>query len=624
MTGLRDLGLRWKVAGHLALILLVVIGNLGVVWWFVQEQSDAGTAINEAGEQRMLVNQMRLKAHLIGMGDATASDAPNEGTLRADLAADITDFDRTLTALIEGDDALGISPAPPPVREQLRTVRETWRPFRTHLEVIMTEPRTSRAFRESLSYVQTHHAQLLAQTDEAVSRYEASFNQRIDRLQTILAVLLGLDLLVVPLLFGLIDRRILQPIERITAASRSIANGDMDGQIPVIDTDNKVGTLSRSLGEMKDQLVSAISEARRFEQAVEHAGHAIYITDTDGRIEYVNPAFEELTNYREVEAIGATPRILNSGQQPESFFEERWDTLEAGGVWEEEIVNRRASGELFHAHQTIGPITDDTDEVVGYVAILSDRTTEIVSNQQNQVLSRVLRHNLRTELNVILLSVKELVTTNDTATREEHADKIEDRIDNLVDLSDKTDRFTRTLNRDEDWHQRLCSVVERVSADMTDRFPEAAMTVETPDPEIDVKANVELATEVLVENAIVYNDQPVPEVEIAVTLTNGSGPGPNAVLTVSDNGPGIPDEERTVIEEGEETPLFHGSGLGLWIVHWTVTLAGGQVEIIDREPRGTTVSITLPHASVRPFPRDTSDTSTVKSEYQETESNHND
>ncbi|MGM0399219.1 MAG: ATP-binding protein, partial [Halobacteriota archaeon] len=66
---------------------------------------------------------------------------------------------------------------------------------------------------------------------------------------------------------------------------------------------------------------------------------------------------------------------------------------------------------------------------------------------------------------------------------------------------------------------------------------------------------------------------------------------------VEDDGPGIPDHEKAVLREGEETPLAHGSGLGLWLVYWIVTMNGGRLEISDNEPRGTVVEIDLPRFS---------------------------
>lgn len=114
-------------------------------------------------------------------------------------------------------------------------------------------------------------------------------------------------------------------------------------------------------------------ELRRFKQAVESAGHAIYWTDPDGTIEYVNPAFEVITGYSESEAIGRNPRILNSGKMDDEYFEDLWETVLSGAVWEEEVINRRKNGDQYIAYQTIAPVMLD-DELKAIVAIQTDIT----------------------------------------------------------------------------------------------------------------------------------------------------------------------------------------------------------------------------------------------------------
>ena len=120
---------------------------------------------------------------------------------------------------------------------------------------------------------------------------------------------------------------------------------------------------------------------RTFEQAVEQAGHAVYITDTDGTIEYVNPAFEEITGYDKTTALGKTPAILSAGTQEESYYEELWETVLAGDIWQEEIANERADGERYYADQTIAPIVEDGD-VVNFVAVQQDVTERKERTQQ--------------------------------------------------------------------------------------------------------------------------------------------------------------------------------------------------------------------------------------------------
>ncbi|QCD67285.1 PAS domain S-box protein (plasmid) [Halomicrobium mukohataei] len=115
---------------------------------------------------------------------------------------------------------------------------------------------------------------------------------------------------------------------------------------------------------------------RQFQRAVEAAGHAIYMTDPDGTITYVNPAFEEMTGYDSDDVLGKTPAILSSGTMSEEYYEDLWSTITSGDVWEEEIRDRRQSGALYYAHQTIAPLTDDDGEVVSYVAIQNDTTEQ--------------------------------------------------------------------------------------------------------------------------------------------------------------------------------------------------------------------------------------------------------
>lgn len=111
-----------------------------------------------------------------------------------------------------------------------------------------------------------------------------------------------------------------------------------------------------------------------FKNAIEATGHAVYITDPDGTIEYANPAFEEITGYSRAEAVGRNPRILQSGEMPAGYYDELWETVLDGAVWEEEVINRRNDGELYQAHQTIAPISDRTGELSAFVAIQTDIT----------------------------------------------------------------------------------------------------------------------------------------------------------------------------------------------------------------------------------------------------------
>lgn len=120
------------------------------------------------------------------------------------------------------------------------------------------------------------------------------------------------------------------------------------------------------------ECLDANRQLQRFALAVETAGHSIYITDTDGYIVYVNPEFCKVSGYGKDELLGRTPSILKSGLMDERYYQKLWQTILAGNIWSEEVINRRKDGSLYHALQTIAPITGEDARIEGYVAIQSD------------------------------------------------------------------------------------------------------------------------------------------------------------------------------------------------------------------------------------------------------------
>jgi PAS domain S-box-containing protein len=144
-------------------------------------------------------------------------------------------------------------------------------------------------------------------------------------------------------------------------------------------------------------MVSDITEQKRAEneerrwrekinllsRAVEQTEDSIVITDREGTIEYVNPAFEVTTGYAREEAIGKTPRILKSTLHDQEFYSRLWSQLLGGEAFRGTLVNRRKSGELFWAEQTITPIRNDEDQITHFVSVLKD-ITELHKRQEHE------------------------------------------------------------------------------------------------------------------------------------------------------------------------------------------------------------------------------------------------
>ncbi len=117
-------------------------------------------------------------------------------------------------------------------------------------------------------------------------------------------------------------------------------------------------------------------------RAVEQTGDGVIITDREGVIEYVNPAFEETTGYSATEALGLTPRLLKSGKHDPQFYQDLWRRLLAGRPFRGTIVNRKKSGELYWAEQTISPIKDERQQITHFVSVLKDITALKAKQEQ--------------------------------------------------------------------------------------------------------------------------------------------------------------------------------------------------------------------------------------------------
>lgn len=116
--------------------------------------------------------------------------------------------------------------------------------------------------------------------------------------------------------------------------------------------------------------------------ALEATANAIVITDRSGTIEWVNSAYAHLTGYTMEEAIGKNPRILKSGAQDETFYQELWDTILSGKSWHGELINKRKDGSLYHEEQIITPFTDSTSQVTHFIGIKQDITARVRAEEQ--------------------------------------------------------------------------------------------------------------------------------------------------------------------------------------------------------------------------------------------------
>lgn len=130
------------------------------------------------------------------------------------------------------------------------------------------------------------------------------------------------------------------------------------------------------------------TERLKLASAIEQAADVVMITDRDGVIEYVNPAFEQTTGYTRAEAMGQSPDLLNSGKHDAAFVKRLWQTIKDGHVFHDVFVNRRKNGEIFYEDKTITPLTDRKGEITHFIATGKDITEQMATLERLRYLSQ--------------------------------------------------------------------------------------------------------------------------------------------------------------------------------------------------------------------------------------------
>lgn len=131
------------------------------------------------------------------------------------------------------------------------------------------------------------------------------------------------------------------------------------------------------------------------------AANAIMITDREGLIQWVNPAWCKMTGFSEEETRGQTPRILKSGVQNADFYQMFWQRALAGDVIDGDVVNRRKDGSLYHEHETITPVTDSRGAITHFIAIKEDVTDRRRTESQIRQLTRI--YSVLSEINQLIV-----------------------------------------------------------------------------------------------------------------------------------------------------------------------------------------------------------------------------
>lgn len=330
----------------------------------------------------------------------------------------------------------------------------------------------------------------------------------------------------------------------------------------------------------------------RFETLVAAAPLAVVTFNADGTIETWNPAAERMFGWTESDVIGTTPPFVPRG------MEVAWQTVReqvftGEAVTDVEMGWQTMDGGLVDVRLSAAPLFAADERVDGMLVVVTDITEHREREQRLGVLDRVLRHNMRNDMNVIIGHAEILAAELDDPTVEQSANMITRKATEVIELADKA-RDVESILSDQQTveHVDVAPIVENLAERYQASYPDAEIDVDISGPsQVYAIDAIDLAIENLLENAIVHNDREHPQVEVAISRKWDDR---NWIeVQIADDGPGIPSQEREVLLEGRESPLHHASRLGLWLVHWIVRRSAGELVFAENVPRGSVVTVRL-------------------------------
>lgn len=360
---------------------------------------------------------------------------------------------------------------------------------------------------------------------------------------------------------------------------------------------------------------------RRLATAIEQAAEAIVITDTEGIINYVNPAFERITQYSREEVVGQTPRVLKSGQHDQTFYRNLWATITSGQPWTGVFINRKKDGTLYREDATISPVKSPSGKIVNYVGVKRDITRETELQRQlfqAQKMEAVgtlaggVAHDFNNLLQVVYGYTQMLMTRKPKDSPDwqslskiaSAAKRGSELVKGLLAFSRRTPTSPRLISLNavvqetKSLLERTIPRMIRIDLRLRDNAP---MVYADPSQIEQVLMNLALnARDAIDESGVLAIESGAAELDEQFCREHlGAQPGRYALLAVSDTGHGMdPDTVSHIFEPFFTTKeVGKGTGLGLAMVYGIVKQHDGYIYCESTPGVGTTFRVFFPVAN---------------------------
>jgi PAS domain S-box-containing protein len=374
-----------------------------------------------------------------------------------------------------------------------------------------------------------------------------------------------------------------------------------------------------SLHSMEREKQFAEESLRKLSRAVEQSADMVMITNREGIIEYVNPAFETLTGYSRQEAEGQTPRILKSGEQGSETYEELWKAILCGTVYRSILVNRKKNGELYYIEQSISPVRDTAGSITHFISNGRDLTeryrleAQLLQAHKMDAIGRLaggVAHDFNNLLTIITSNSELALDAVVQGTPLEH------KLQEILSAAWRAAQLTRQLLAFSRKQPQSLQVLEpnpliaEITQTLRRLIPEDIELAFVPGAGVgQVRADPVQIEQILMNLAINARDAMPQGGQIRIDTSDVHldddylhrkqaiiPTGHYVLITVSDNGTGIPPDHLPHIFEPFYTtkPSGKGTGLGLATVYGIVKQNRGFIWAYSEVGMGTVFKIYLP------------------------------
>ncbi|MBI5074579.1 MAG: PAS domain S-box protein [Nitrospirae bacterium] len=359
--------------------------------------------------------------------------------------------------------------------------------------------------------------------------------------------------------------------------------------------------------------VEDVTEQKRIEAqnallaaTVESATDAVVITDARGTIQYVNPAFEQITGYGRAEVIGRSPRILKSGKQDETFYRTMWNTLKDGQVWRGVLINKRADGSLYDEEMTIFPVRSASGEILNFVASMRDITVkaklEAIAEAVNCMdnigyVFAGIRHEIGNPVNSTKMALTVLHDNLGTYSPETTRNYIEraltelSRVEYLLQSLRSFNMFESPKIEQIDVNFFMDSFLSLVKKDFDQSGValKAIIHPEVTSMAVDPRALQQVLLNIVTNALDAAEEDEEPKVIINVFRLSDC-----VRMQIIDNGRGMSPQQIRDLFKPFHTTKQKGTGLGLVIVKKMLTKMHCTIDISSESGAGTIVDIVVP------------------------------